>query len=421
MAKPKHLTRYNLDLEEHTKGRLFFDREEFCNMTDLNILHTGVDTVRQLYRGYIKTPILDAFERARILNLGGYEWITGRVGRDSGYQYKLQNADLGLILLIKNFNVKATNSGPHLKIEASPHLIDQKPPGQLQAMMDQLAELVLDDWEYNQSAVHIAVDVQGWEPPKDFVDKLSCRSNYQRQFNTIDSVDFANLAVTYNRGQSYLFGSPSGIQFAVYNKTVQAKAIDKLDFWRSVWKRQDNPFEDAPYNYDPEKPVWRLELRFHHSVVQQFAEGTTMGGEPVYFRTYAGLAPHLDGLWRYGLEAFRLMHRRGIYHPLWTIFSQDVHIQTEVQSLLEDTSYKRYYKSSSGFSGKNIELLIGNSVSLAARERMTPEELLKALKTLPFWSTVEEFYEDKGKSQEDLKDHISKLLKERYLQWGKAV
>ncbi len=422
MKKPQHFNRHNEHLELDAKGRMFFDGTAFCDLSGVNVLHSGVDTVRQLYRGYLKTDLMERLEeKSGFFMLGGYEWVAGRIGRDSGYQYKLQNADLGLILLIKNFNVKASQNGPHLKIEASPHLIDEKTPYHLQGMMNALAGEILDDWQFNQSAVHIAVDLQGWEPPTDLVARMHCRSNHVRQFDSMDSIDFASHSATYNRGQSFLFGSASGVQLAIYNKSIQAKAIDKLDYWQSIWKRQDNPFEDAPYNYDPEKPVWRIELRYHHSVIQQFAEGTTVKGETPYFKSYAGLAPHLDGLWRYGLDSFKFLHRPGHFHPMWTILAQDVKVQTQVQSLLHESDYKRYYKTSEGFSGKNIELLLGNAISLAARERLTVAQLLNALQTLPFWPTVENFYQDKGMTKTDLKDHIGKLLKERYIRWGKAV
>lgn len=81
----------------------------------------------------------------------------------------------------------------------------------------------------------------------------------------------------------------------------------------------------------------------------------------------------------------------------------------------------RYYKTSTGFSGKNIELLLGNAISLAARERLTGPQLVKALKTLPFWTTIRTFYQDKGMSHLEFDHHIEKLLKERYLRWGKAI
>ncbi len=77
--------------------------------------------------------------------LGGQErkWSKGRIGRDSGYQYRLQNAEMGLILLIKNHNIKVDTLGSHLKIEVSPHALDGADPHILQGVLDDLAAAVL--------------------------------------------------------------------------------------------------------------------------------------------------------------------------------------------------------------------------------------------------------------------------------------
>src|SRR5690554_5970024 len=105
MKKPEHYERLNHDFESDKNGRLFFDGKSFCDLSDVNILRCGVDTVRQLYRGQIRAEVFELFEKSGLVFFGGYEWHAGRISRDSGYQYKLQNAELGLILLIKNFNV----------------------------------------------------------------------------------------------------------------------------------------------------------------------------------------------------------------------------------------------------------------------------------------------------------------------------
>ena len=96
-------------------------------------------------------------------------------------------------------------------------------------------------------------------------------------------------------------------------------------------------------------------------------------------------------------------------------------MQVPVPSHLDKTDYKRYYKTSTGFSGKNIELLIGNAISLAARQRLTAKQTIEALQSLPFWPTIKEFYAHKGMGDMDLRDHIRKLLTERCIRWGKAI
>jgi hypothetical protein len=423
MLKPVHYERLNHDFQPDPSGRLFFDGKSFCDLSGLNILRCGVDTVRQLYKGSIRSGVLDLFNTDDTVFFGGHEWHAGRIGRDSGYQFKLQNSDLGIILLIKNFNIKPEVEGAHLKIEVSPHLIEDTHPGVLQGMLDDLADLVLEKQKYNQSAVHIAIDVQGWEPPADLVARMHCRSRVVRQFDTIEAVDFDSLAVTYGRGETYMFGSPSSMQLCIYNKTKQAKATDKLDFWEHVWRKTDNPFEDSPCNYNPDVPVWRIELRFHHSVVEQFAAGTKFKGTdiPCYFRSYHALTQHLDGLLKYGFDSFKFLQSPSRFHPVWTIFMQDVTVKVPVPSFLDKTDYKRYYKTSTGFSGKNIDLLIGNAVSLAARSGLNAHQTIRALKTLPFWPTIEVFYRQKGMHMSDINKFITKALRDRVIRWGKAI
>ncbi|MDF1653051.1 hypothetical protein P1J24_30075, partial [Pseudomonas aeruginosa] len=169
MTKPKHQVRVTVksagEIYESPEGRLFFDDKlaKFTDLSGVRLLRCGVDTVRQLYNGMIRLEVMALFDEPEdIVEFAGYQWVKGRVGRDSGYQYRLQNADTGLILLIKNHNVKLENIGPHLKIEVSPHALDGADPATLQDMLDDLASAVLAHCETNQCAVHLALDVQGW-------------------------------------------------------------------------------------------------------------------------------------------------------------------------------------------------------------------------------------------------------------------
>lgn len=88
---------------ESAEGRLFLDlgKVGFVDLSGVRLLRCGVDTVRQLYRGMIRPEIMALFETpGAMVDFAGQRWHSGRVGRDSGYQYKLQNADLGFVLLV---------------------------------------------------------------------------------------------------------------------------------------------------------------------------------------------------------------------------------------------------------------------------------------------------------------------------------
>jgi hypothetical protein len=407
-------------------GRLFIDAASAA-LTDLSgvrLLRCGVDTVRQLYKGMIRPEIMALFETPGVMvDFAGQRWHSGRVGRDSGYQYKLQNADLGIILLVKNFNAKLDNIGPHLKIEVSPHAIDSLSPERLQERLDYYAGAVLTHLEINQCAVHLALDLQGWTPPTDLVARMHCKARTHRDISGINEISWASKSSVYGRGETSMFGSAGGVQLAIYNKTEQARATDKLDYWESVWKRRDGFDESDPDNYDPKADVWRVELRYHHSIIQQFASGSlnVKTGEAIDTRSFSAFSGHLDGLWRYGLGQFKLLARPGYFAPIWTLIRDDVRVDLPVDSLLDDTEYKRYYKTSRGFSGKNVELFLGNFVSLLARERVGAKKAFDTLQQWDCWPVIRDHYAAKDMSERDLFKHIKALLEERNVRWGRAV
>lgn len=411
-SAPKHCIALDNELKEAPWGKLFIDPAtgKSFNLSNVEVVHFGTDTVRQLYKGQLQLDVMALFDEPGMVSFAGERWSAGRIGRDSGYQYRLQNADLGLILLIKSFHAQIDAVGPHLKIEVSPHCLRSQTPQQLQATLNHFAEQVLIDPEPAQCAVHIALDVQGWTPPRDFETKLHCRSRRVRSYHGIDTVEFDTSSAVYGRGESFLFGSPAGIQLAVYDKTQEAKLRDKLDYWRSVWSEKGT--------YQDDQPVYRIEFRFHHSVVEQFAQGSINKetGEVLAFKDYAELFDHLDALWRYGTDSFRYLYRPGWFDPFWTLIARQA-LPTDPP----EVDYKRYYKTSSGYSGKNVELLLGNYISCAARHRMSHCQAWKALEALPFFQLILDHYLDRGKKTWEVKKHVKDLLEERYIRYGKAI
>lgn len=424
--KIKDQARLGVNGCESSTGRIFVD-PYLATITDLSgvrLLRCGVDTVRQMYRGLIRPEIMCLFEKpGTVVDFAGQRWHSGRVGKDSGYQYKLQNADLGIILLVKNFNAKQESVGSHLKIEVSPHAIEAFSPERLQERLDYYAGHVLTCVERNQCAVHLALDLQGWEPPSDLVARMHCRSRAARDISGIKEIQWTLESATYGKGQSYLFGSAGGVQLGIYNKTLQARSTDKLDYWEGVWRRRDSFAEGDPENYNPEQDVWRVELRYHHSIIQQFASGSVdlLTGKAIDTNSYAAFAPHLDGLWRYGLRQFKLLARPGYYEPIWTLIRDDVRVDLPVDSLLDATDYRRSYKTSRGFSGKNVELFLGNFVSLLARERVGARRAFHRLKDWECWPVIRDHYAAKGMDEDALYKHIKGILEERHVRWGRAV
>ncbi len=96
MKTPIHPTRLvleeNGDFHKSPKGMLFMDplNGQFTDLSGVRILRCGVDTVRQLYNGKLRPEVMALFDLSvDVVEFAGYEWSKGRIGRDSGYQYRV--------------------------------------------------------------------------------------------------------------------------------------------------------------------------------------------------------------------------------------------------------------------------------------------------------------------------------------------
>ncbi|MGI2026742.1 hypothetical protein [Endozoicomonas acroporae] len=425
MPKLRKFQRLDLHTSEESKnGRLFHHEGRFVDLSNIRILGTYVDTVRQLYKGKVNDDLLITVNDALSDNQGHLrlfdtDWIVGKCSRQSGYQYRLQNNDLGVIILFKSYHSKGDLTATHCKIELSPWFIETRSPQDLQDTIDGYAGSLLNEMEPNQCAIHLAVDLQGWTPGKDFVSNLRCRSRRVRELDGIESAtfDLHEISATYGRGQSFLFGSAGGLQLGIYNKTLQAKATDKLDYMEQKWRQSSGSDLDPDQGYNPELDVFRFEFRFHHSVIEQFCNGSVdsaTGELPLKgASTYVELINDLQGFWNYGVDSFKLMYNSRTLDPFWSILQEEprFHAPDPILTIV----HKRHYKTANGFTGKNVDLFMGNYISLCARQRKPAREVWKELKSLSTFETIQNHYESKGIYTQELKSKIKKALKDRKL------
>jgi hypothetical protein len=429
-----HIERFNELFEPNQNGRVFItpSMEQF-DLSGIRILYNSTDTVRQLYQLHLCSVFLESLDlkmaeegfHTRIFKLNGFEFALKR-GGESGYKYLLQNSELGLILLIKHQKTKSECSGPHLKIEVSPKLISEHSPETLQLLMDNVADLIAFDGNYQPKAcaVHIALDFQGWEPPVGFESGLSCRSRRVTSRSGIDQLYFdTDICAVHGRGQSYLFGSANGLQVAVYNKTLESKASDKQDYMNDCWSRKSLDY-DTPL-YDPALPVWRVEVRFHHSVIKQFSDmnvhapvDTVKDGVKKYgsmnvnrLTTYESIVPHFGGLWRYALNNFRYDLNTKFIHPLWSLLMSE----SGFDDMQNDFVYRRKYKTAGVGNEKNVAIALGNMLSIFARNKLTTDKALDFIKTSGIYGDVVSYFRSRGLSKADIRLFIEDGLIKRRL------
>jgi hypothetical protein len=398
---------------QDARGRLFISSLGQQNLVDVNFLHEGVDTIRQLYEGVIKADVLEQIKRVydlgpthRLINVLGRDWLLGS-GGSSGFRYRLQDGDTGIILFICSRYALESTKHSHLKIELSPHFIDSRSVSMIQGYINNLASRLLVDPAPLGCAVHIAVDIQGWKPAKNFSDLLVTRARRVVDHRAISDVEFrlSEIATIYGNSQSFLFGTASNLQFSLYRKDLQAKSIDKVHFWESVWNRRTD--ENLKPIYDPAKPVWRFEFRFHHTVIKEFSESVK---RPLL--SFSDLVPHLTGLFHHALGDFRLnavsslsssksSFYRGIYiDPVWQLLLEDVNIGKPKA----DLNYERKRKKPGRSGLRNLWNSVGNLTSIYASKGFTPWQSVKYLKNSGIWEDQLAYYRNKMPDIAHLRD-----------------
>ncbi len=420
MATRKTYERYSEESlckgETDKRGRLFVSPLGQSDFRGVHILHSGVDTVRQLYAG---TPHMSSVELVQgayeagfkeVVELQGVEFLVGSGGK-SGYRWRLQNSDLGLIILYGSRHVTLEKEGAHLKMELSPHLIAQDDPKGTQKFMDAFASELLSLPKPSGCAVHLAVDFQGWEPPKDFEERFVTRGRRKVRFDGVIEFDVRSASAVYGERETFMWGSAGALQFSLYRKDIEARKRDKWDYWTGVW-RQATDVETFPETvFHPTAPVWRAEARFHHSVVSEFAETLK-----VSLASYEAVAVHLTGLWIYALDAYRLDASRTYIDPFWQLLREDVQFLAPARDLV----YRRTRKTPGVGNEKNLMLALGNMLSVYARHGFRVKRVMGYLRSSGMWSDLMGYAYERQMSPSEFEQWIAKGLSVRRLM-GKAA
>lgn len=400
--------------KESSQGRLFAG-PVLADLSAVQVVWAGVDTIRQLYRGVLKQDVLAQLEEDS--ESGDVLWSTplalmwhvSRAPWGSGYTYKLQNNEWGAVVLVKSFYAKAKHEGAHLKIELSPHMIVQRGARQIQQQLDHIAAHFFGEgkYKYGGCAPHLAADVQGWDIRSDFMEKFLTRSRTVRNYNGISKVQFdlSEVSSTYGDNETVMFGKPNALQFTTYRKDKEIQRSDKVDFMRREWECYSMGL------YDDSKPVRRFEARFHHSVVAEIGEGI---GEELL--SFSQVAEHLTDLWRYALQRNRLDYSSQYIDPFWQLLRDDVQFYHPANGLW----IRRVKKESVQPVGRNYSQIIGNLVTVAARMGWKTTQLMKELKKLSFFDDILRWYSLRGWNEGMLRQELERSLLSRRLM-GKAA
>lgn len=408
-AKGKNNPRYSRDdfWDDSTaseKGEYFVTHQgKEWDSRSVVLLHNGVDTVKQLYKGYVKLDRFEAIEKAYeagiyTVQIDGFIWKIGSARR-GGYRYSLNNSDLGVLILLGSFYVEPKYEGDHLKIELSPHYILSKNSDELQEWIDYFADLFVHMKRYTGVAVHLCADVQGWQPPNDLDQRLVTRANRITKYSGETDLAFERhaIATVYGKGETFTFGGASSLQFSVYNKSkLISKNQNVQEYWHTVYSQKVNleSFLLDSDDYDAGKPlfkkdidVYRLEARFHHSVIAQFAR--SIGEDLVSFKA---IVKHLTGFWRYAFKNFRLDDSPTYISCFWQLMRDDVVFSHDSSANFE---YKRIYKQTdfdAPPSDRVIKIIFGLLASSYRKLKYTLDHAMDCLRKSGIYSCLLDLY-----------------------------
>ncbi|MGQ7275479.1 hypothetical protein [Marinobacter sp. V034] len=409
--------RFNVQTGEVGKGDLFIGPDGHqIDLSQMNVLWTGVDTVRQLFEGRLKPEILaeiaTAYEESFDASVEIRD-VLFRVhsGRRGGFKYLLQNREYGITILVQNFYAEADTQGTHVKIETSPRWLYERSS---EAIHDELAAWGMHFLKAIKPvgiALHLAVDFQGWAPPEDFAQHFVTRAKTVTVHNGLSDFHFQGLqGTTINgRGETYTFGKANSLQVCLYDKSKEIDVSDKRAFMEGIWECAVSEQSFPETCYDPDKPVWRLEIRFHHRIVSEISQGTS-NMKPIY--TFMDAVPHLTGLWRYALQGNRYESKRDWVHPVWTKLRDDIGFGHSAPNLL----YKRAKKEPGCGNEKNVSLAFGNLLSIYARNRFNARQAWDCLKRSGLWEDLCNYYRRREIYENELYQLVQDgLIKRRLL------
>nr|BDD44858.1 hypothetical protein 12 [Piscirickettsiaceae bacterium] len=420
--------------KKHPHGLYFFNEHERADLTNFEILHTGIDTLEQKYNGVMNQQLMEQWlfnvvqtelgkrlipidypKKTVVLNK--IKMRLSRAPAKSGYRYQLQNNSYGIIIFFGHFHNKEWLTEGSIKIRLSPQFIYREGVEKSAYICDEFADLLLHERVYNGVSSHMCMDVQGWQPEVDFLHNVKTRTRVKRALPSAGSIDghvnlsspqldHENIAVRYDREMSFLLGKSNSGQMAIYSKLEEAKKSNKFEFWETVYRQN--------LQYDETKDVFRIEGRLPASVLSKLGEPEKGGtGECYNIQSIHDLIPHIPALWRYCLyDLFRYQYPdSNVVRPEWQFLAEAPFMD------LQDSEYKyqRVKVTQTGSdSDRNISQLLGHLAAYCAKEDVSNEQIEQLIYNFPQRNVINKYFRNKGLNQEQwIAEFIEKVEDKR--------
>lgn len=130
---------------------------------------------------------------------------------------------------------------------------------------------------------------------------------------------------------------------------------------------------------------------------------------------------HLQGLFGYACEAYKLLARDAVYDPFWSLIMQDVKITGRSRPADRTRRIPPLPQDDHGILRQELRDVPG-PVHLPDRTGAHPrKKAIESAHRLEFWHVIEDHYLAKGWTRRELEQYIKHLISDRYLRRGYAV
>lgn len=443
MSTHQHHSLFNFNLSERfdwltgeespLTGKVFINPQGGVeDLSNVNILHMGVDTLKQRYDGTLNRAFCDKSERLLesgewnpVLNLQGTDFILSRGSvRGTRYRYKLQAKALGVVIHYGSYFYDVEHfldeDKGKVKYEISPQLIYDNGLEAIEYMISSFNQSIMCAFHPAGTDVHLAVDVQGWYPDESMVSDMVTMTHKEPTYHYgIDKAEFSHslAAVRYGRLDSIRWGNHATSELEIYRKSEEAKIKGTTSFWSSVYEF-DNP------QYDPEKDVHRIELRMPHTTLKKLVKRDD--GSPILMLDILTTSQYLNQIWVYGLSRlFRFDYPRSSSNnkmktikPIWQMLLDDVSFNDNYTP----TDFKQQHITVDDSIDKNITLALGNLSTALAKAGCTEQEFLDTLQGMPIYRQLLEYARDKKDlNEQHYLDYMCDIFRKKSIEYNRKA
>lgn len=179
---------------------------------------------------------------------------------------------------------------------------------------------------------------------------------YKNESLSFEMKDFQALINGVRGAETITLGSPNAMQITIYRKDLEIVKTNKFEYFKDIWGKA----------YNPDLPVFRLELRLHQDQLKPYHHAT---GD--YYLDYIK-SDDWSIMRKFLIERARYMDEtKTVLHPIWIEILSHIPQTAPVERINPKKDPLKV--------DKNISHILGNSASMLFKSGLNAQEAYNQL------------------------------------------